>query len=314
MKYWSISLLLVLAGACSVPCVNADSASAVIFLYRVPVLTKSSQAIVTINNKTESSLDAGQALQLIHAAGRIDISVKFVNKSKTDQMNWTIESGRYYYVQLKTSIGGVIWLEKVPEQIGRIEISKCRLVTIISDDIEEKTSKSLPQQSEIRDLKELPQDTSPEKGVGKTEKEESLSILPSNVYATSVITILDFQVENMSKSDAKLIIDLLFHFLVKQEKARVIDRDKRDEILSIIEFSQNECADENCQLQIGKMLSADLIIVGSIGRVSNRYLINTKMLRVETGEAAATSSQIYLSLDELVDNCQQVIVDLARKL
>jgi TolB-like protein len=99
---------------------------------------------------------------------------------------------------------------------------------------------------------------------------------------------IDFAAENMSISDSRLIVDRMFHYLVSQRKFKVVDKKSRDEVLGEIEFSQSNCVDEACQLQIGKLLSIDFIIVGSIGRLSTRYIINAKMLRVETSEAVAT--------------------------
>ncbi len=91
---------------------------------------------------------------------------------------------------------------------------------------------------------------------------------------------------------------------------RGADRGHRDGLLKEIEYSNSDCTDEQCQLEIGRMLSADRIIVGSIGKAGSRYLLNAKLIEVETAEAVRTSYQIYHSMDELVNGCEGLIGSL----
>ena len=68
-----------------------------------------------------------------------------------------------------------------------------------------------------------------------------------------------------------------------------------------MEFSSSECSDESCQLKIGQMLAAELIVVGNVGKVGSRLLVSAKMLETETARTHSAASGIYASLDEMVD-------------
>ncbi len=127
-----------------------------------------------------------------------------------------------------------------------------------------------------------------------------------------LITVLDLKVENIAASDAKLIVDLLSSALIKTKKFRVLDRSQRENLLKEIEFSASECADESCQLKLGKMLAADKIVVGSLGKVGGRFILNVKLLKVQSGEAVASSYDVFKSLDELVDGCADVAIELSK--
>lgn len=138
-----------------------------------------------------------------------------------------------------------------------------------------------------------------------TEEEEA------NTDLLPLVTVLDFTIENLSKAEGMIIVDLLSNYLFETNRFRVLDRGQRDNILLEINFSLSGCADELCQLEVGKMLAADKIVVGSLGRIGNRYIINTKLIEVPTGETVSTSQEIYRSIDDLIDNCQNIIEELS---
>jgi hypothetical protein len=60
-----------------------------------------------------------------------------------------------------------------------------------------------------------------------------------------------------------------------------------------------------------KLLAADQIVVGSIGKAGNRFIFNVKMLQVATGEAINSVYNIYMTLDDLIDGCEDIAYELA---
>ena len=132
-----------------------------------------------------------------------------------------------------------------------------------------------------------------------------LIILPlclSAQDAKPVLAVLDFKTNNISESDMKSIISLLSSALFRTGEFTVIDVTQRDTILKELEFSTSDCTDESCQLEIGKLLSASMIVVGDIGKVGSRYIISSKMLETETARTLNTADGIYINLDSLIDD------------
>ncbi len=113
---------------------------------------------------------------------------------------------------------------------------------------------------------------------------------------------MDFEVNSISKSDMKSIISFLSASLFDTGKYRVIDTAQRDTILKELEFSYSGCSDDSCQLEIGKLLSAEYIVTGDIAKVGTRYILSARMLETETSETAGIAKGIYASLDELIDD------------
>lgn len=133
--------------------------------------------------------------------------------------------------------------------------------------------------------------------------EKSRSELP-------LLSVMDFVIENVSESEGKLIVDLLSSALIKVQKYRILDRSQRDNLLKELEFSYSDCTDESCQLELGRLLAADKIVVGSLGKIGNRYILNAKLLNVVTGEAVSSAYEIFRSIEELVDGSEAVAREL----
>ena len=100
------------------------------------------------------------------------------------------------------------------------------------------------------------------------------------------------------------VIDFVASHIHETDAFVVIDRMQRESILREIEFSKADCTDEQCAVEIGKLLSASLIVVGSIGRVGSRYILNMKLVEVETGQTIETASQMYADIDALIDDSE----------
>lgn len=125
------------------------------------------------------------------------------------------------------------------------------------------------------------------------------------------LAVLDFVTESLSQKEMKSTVGLLSSALFETEKYDVIDVAQRQMVLDEIEFSLSGCSDESCQLEIGKLLSAELIVVGSIDVVGERYILTCKMLETATARTVSTANGIYLTLNDLIDNLQAIADRLA---
>jgi tetratricopeptide (TPR) repeat protein len=143
-----------------------------------------------------------------------------------------------------------------------------------------------------------------------------LYLIPATLFAQQdtrpIVGVLNFQASGISKTELEIFLDYLSSSIAATGKYRIIDRTQRETILKEIEFSLSDCTDEKCQLEIGKLLSANQIIVGSLGKVSNRYLLTIKLIDVETAEAIRSVSEKYESMDALIDNSPELVSQLLR--
>ena len=134
----------------------------------------------------------------------------------------------------------------------------------------------------------------------------------SSIFAVEqkIITVMDFETSGVSEQEMTLFVDYLSSSVSDYEDYKLIDRRQREIILAEAQFSNSGCADESCAIEIGQLLSASEMIVGSLGSIGSRYLLNIKLIDVETGETIEDVSEKYSSIDELVDGSEDVIAQL----
>jgi hypothetical protein len=126
-----------------------------------------------------------------------------------------------------------------------------------------------------------------------------------------IITVLDFASEDVSKSEARLVISMLSTSLFKTGRFKVIDISQRDTLAKELSFSMSGCSDESCQLELGRMLAAELIVVGTIGKIGSRYVLSSKILETSTGATYGAEDGVYANLDALVDDLDSFVGSLA---
>ena len=127
---------------------------------------------------------------------------------------------------------------------------------------------------------------------------------------SSTLGILDVvPKKGVSLSDSSILTDFLYDSVHKfaSSKYRVIARDQREEILREIEFAASDLCDEvNCAIEVGKYLSADYMIIGSLARLDGSLYLILRLVNVSTTEITASNRVKIPSLSQIdlwVDYC-----------
>lgn len=121
-----------------------------------------------------------------------------------------------------------------------------------------------------------------------------------------LITVMDFEANEISLMEVRIFSDFLSTHIHETGKYRIIDRTQRETILKELAFSLSGCVDEKCQIEAGRMLQAKHIVVGSLGKIGSRYLLNMKMIDLSTSETVKTVSSQYPDLDALLDDSRRL--------
>jgi len=125
----------------------------------------------------------------------------------------------------------------------------------------------------------------------------------------SSVAVLDF--ESMGTEDyiGKAVAEIMRTALVSNKSYRVVERAQINKAISEQKFQKSGIIDDKSAVEIGKVLGADLIIVGSVVKLGNAYTINSRMIDVKTGEAklgknvTGTDLNLLTSMsNELVEN------------
>jgi TolB-like protein len=124
------------------------------------------------------------------------------------------------------------------------------------------------------------------------------------------IAVIPFHSEVISKYEADAVTLLFETALQETAIFTIIEQTNIDDILSAQEYSLSECTDESCAVEIGKLLSARYIVLGSILKLGSDLFINTKIIDVQSAINVTSESIRCSSLEELA----LVVFPLANRL
>jgi len=124
------------------------------------------------------------------------------------------------------------------------------------------------------------------------------------------VAVSDLTPQGVSASDAAVIADMLRSELVKGGRFNIIEKQNMEKILSEQAFQQSGCTSEECAVKIGKLLNVHRMIVGSFGKLMDKYFVSLRVVNVETGAVVFADS----AKGRTVEDIESGIQDLSRKI
>ena len=120
-------------------------------------------------------------------------------------------------------------------------------------------------------------------------------ILPSIPFAqqTETVAVIEFEGNGVSDFEVTALTDRFRDELVKLGSETVVERGKMEEVLKEQAFQQTGCTSSECAVEVGKLLSVQKIIVGSISKVGNVFSVSCRLVSVETGEILKVTNFDY---------------------
>lgn len=127
-----------------------------------------------------------------------------------------------------------------------------------------------------------------------------------SLYAEKLpIAIMDLDAIDVSKDTARAVSDLIRTELFNTGMFRVFERGEIEKILKEQQFGQTGLSDIQSAVKIGKLLSAKKILVGTVSKLGESYIVNARIIDVEKGEmefADKAKSQSETDLDKAVES------------
>ena len=100
---------------------------------------------------------------------------------------------------------------------------------------------------------------------------------------TSAVMDLESQ-EGVSQGVSKIISDCLRTHLVNTGKFIIVTRENMEQILKEQQFQLSGCTSNECVVQVGQLLGVRKMFTGSIGKVGATYVINLKIIDMQSGK------------------------------
>ncbi len=111
------------------------------------------------------------------------------------------------------------------------------------------------------------------------------------------LAVLEFDGFGLSDPEIQTLTNRLRSNLTQLGVYRIIERGLMLQILQEQDFQMTGCTSDECAVEVGQLLGAQLMLAGSIGKVGNTWTVEMRIIDVETG--AVTKSASYDTRGEI---------------
>ena len=141
--------------------------------------------------------------------------------------------------------------------------------------------------------------------------------IPTNtIIDIKTIAVIEFSAKGVSSFEASALTDELEVQIVSLSKSiTVIERGKMEEIVKEQGFQQSGCVTSECAVQVGELLGADNVVIGSIIKLGSTYSVTAKIVSIETGSIINTATIKHKgAIDYLLTNSmKEIAINLLSK-
>ncbi len=104
------------------------------------------------------------------------------------------------------------------------------------------------------------------------------------------LAVLEFEGAGISESEVIALSNRLRTNMTQLGVYQVIERGQMQQILQEQDFQLTGCTTDECAVEIGQLLGAQLMLAGSIGKVGNTWTVEMRVIDVETGAVMRSAS------------------------
>jgi TolB-like protein len=136
-------------------------------------------------------------------------------------------------------------------------------------------------------------------------------ICPAVAQQVPRIAILPFSPIGVSEAEAEVLTNLFEAAVVNTGVYEVIEQNQADRILDAQAYSLSSCTDEACAVEIGELLSAENIIIGSVSKLGEMFIVTAKIIDVTTGKNIRAASVQGMKIEEMTGQVNVLAEKLA---
>lgn len=103
---------------------------------------------------------------------------------------------------------------------------------------------------------------------------------------SAVLAVLPFEAREGDERMSRLVAELLTTQLANLEHLTLVERLRIDDLLQELDLRRQGITEDR-GLELGRMLNADLVLLGSVGAFGTSHTVSARLLRVETGEVVS---------------------------
>jgi len=120
----------------------------------------------------------------------------------------------------------------------------------------------------------------------------AMNAAAADLAKRSQIAVMPLSAPALDSSSVATIENALGTELLRTEKVRVLERAQMQRILKEQGFQKSGTCDQtDCNVEMGKLLAVDKLLVGSLGQIGNTYSLTLRLVDVGSGEVLGSSTR-----------------------
>jgi len=105
-----------------------------------------------------------------------------------------------------------------------------------------------------------------------------------------MLAVMPLAGQGIDSVSAMIVTDALTDEFMRSSSVRVMERSQMEKILKEQGFQQSGlCEVSECAVQIGRLLAIDKMVVGSVGKLGDSYILTARLVDVGSGELLGSS-------------------------
>ena len=98
------------------------------------------------------------------------------------------------------------------------------------------------------------------------------------------LAILNFEAKGVPQEYADICLNSMSNSLANFDYITLVERKQIETVVKEQQFQMSDLTDERTSVQVGKLLNADNVLIGSIGKLGTSMILTARILNVETGK------------------------------
>lgn len=127
------------------------------------------------------------------------------------------------------------------------------------------------------------------------------------------IAVLDFESIGVEKHLGRGVAEILRVALIDSGEYTVVERAMLDKVFEEQKLQQTGSIDEKTAIELGKILGAETVVVGSIVKMGATYTITPRFIDVKTGEAKIAKYLTCEKEDDIPQICDELVAMITGK-
>jgi len=125
---------------------------------------------------------------------------------------------------------------------------------------------------------------------------------------------MDFKAVGVSEKSARVISNIVRTQLIKMDTCIVVERTQMDAIMQEQGLQMSGCTDESCAIKVGRLMSANRILIGEVGSMGKTIIVTVRIIDVEKGISKLAEQARAPSLDKIDNPLNELAQNLGKRI